>query len=110
MAELRYNPITRDWLMVASHRQTRPQMPKDWCPFCPGSGKVPEEGYDVLRYPNDFPAMSVTPPKPDDVADGELFIAVPAYGRCEVLLYADQHKIHLADLGNYDGDLVRYSR
>ncbi|MCL2343077.1 MAG: galactose-1-phosphate uridylyltransferase, partial [Firmicutes bacterium] len=44
MAELRYNPIMRDWLMVASHRQTRPQMPKDFCPFCTGSGKVPDEG------------------------------------------------------------------
>ena len=29
MAELRYNPITKDWVMVASHRQARPQMPKD---------------------------------------------------------------------------------
>ena len=49
MAELRYNPITKDWVMVASHRQSRPQMPKDWCPFCPGSGKVPDQGFDVLR-------------------------------------------------------------
>ncbi len=41
MAELRFNPLTQDWVMIASHRQNRPQMPKDWCPFCPGSGKVP---------------------------------------------------------------------
>mgnify|MGYP003531946019 CR=1 FL=1 len=35
MAELRFNPLTKDWVMIASHRQNRPQMPKDWCPFCP---------------------------------------------------------------------------
>ena len=33
MAELRWNPLLRDWTMVASHRQNRPEMPKDWCPF-----------------------------------------------------------------------------
>ena len=49
MAELRYNPLLDDWIMIASHRQDRPQMPKDWCPFCPGSGKVPEN-YDVYKY------------------------------------------------------------
>jgi UDPglucose--hexose-1-phosphate uridylyltransferase len=97
MAELRWNPITRDWLMVASHRQDRPQMPADWCPFCPGSGRVPDEGFDVLRYPNDFPAMSPTPPQPDDVAGG-LFQTAPAYGYCEVLLYSDKHDATLAGL------------
>ena len=97
MAELRYNPVLRDWLMVASHRQARPQMPKDWCPFCIGSGKVPDEGFDVLRYPNDFPALSQTPPDPDDVAGG-IFRVHQAYGRCEVLLYSDQHNIRLSEL------------
>lgn len=97
MAELRYNPIARDWVMIASHRQSRPQMPKNWCPFCPGSGRVPDEGFDVLRYPNDFPALSTTPPEPDDVAT-ELFKVAPAYGRCEVILYSDQHTTTLREL------------
>ncbi len=90
MAELRYNPVMRDWVMVASHRQERPQMPEDWCPFCPGSGCVPDQGYTVLRYQNDFPALSQTPPEPDDVAQG-VFRTAAAYGRCEVLLYSDRH-------------------
>ncbi len=97
MAELRYNPITQDWIMVASHRQARPQMPKNWCPFCPGSGRVPDEGYAVLRYPNDFPALSKTPPEPDDVGT-DLFQVRPAYGQCEVLLYSDQHTALLREL------------
>ncbi|MDR3121327.1 MAG: galactose-1-phosphate uridylyltransferase [Clostridiales bacterium] len=100
MAELRYNPISREWVMIASHRQSRPQMPKDWCPFCPGSGKVPDEGFSVLRYANDFPALSQSPPEPDDVASGPLFETRPAYGRCDVLLYSDEHTATLAGLSN----------
>ncbi|MDR1061766.1 MAG: galactose-1-phosphate uridylyltransferase [Clostridiales bacterium] len=107
MAELRFNPISREWVMVASHRQARPQMPKDWCPFCPGSGRVPDGGFDVLRYPNDFPALSQSPPDPDDVA-GPLFRVAPAYGRCEVLLYSDRHTATLA--GMADGHARKIAR
>ena len=32
MAELRRNPLLGDRVMIASHRQGRPQMPKDYCP------------------------------------------------------------------------------
>ena len=97
MAELRYNPVSQEWVMVASHRQSRPQMPRGWCPFCPGSGRVPEGGFKTLRYPNDFPALSTSPPQPDDVA-GPLFRTRPAYGRCDVLLYSDVHDETLAGL------------
>ena len=97
MAELRYNPIARDWVMIASHRQQRPNMPAGYCPFCPGSGKVPDGGFTTLRYPNDFPALSKTPPAPDVGASG-LFRLSPAYGVCEVLLYSDRHTATLANL------------
>lgn len=96
MAELRWHPLIKDWVMIASHRQGRPQMPKDWCPFCPGSGKVPED-YDVFKYDNDFPALSQNPPQPDDVATG-LFKTAPSYGRCEVILYSPQHTVTLPEL------------
>ena len=96
MAELRKHPLTTDWIMIASHRQSRPQMPKDWCPFCPGSGKVPDD-YDVYKYDNDFPALSQNPPKPDPVAT-DFFETAPAYGKCEVILYSPQHTITLPEL------------
>lgn len=96
MAELRYNPFKDDWVMVASHRQERPQMPKDWCPFCPGSGRVPEE-YDVYKYDNDFPALSFDPPEPDDVATG-FFKTEKSYGKCEVILYSPDHNTTLPQL------------
>jgi UDPglucose--hexose-1-phosphate uridylyltransferase len=96
MTELRYNPLLRDWTMVASHRQNRPQMPKDYCPFCPGSGRVPEQ-YDVYAYDNDFPALSPHPPHPDPVASA-LYPVEEAYGKCEVILYSPDHHASLSRL------------
>lgn len=96
MAELRYHPLIKDWVMIASNRQNRPNMPKDWCPFCPGSGKVPDH-FDVLKYDNDFPALSQNPPKPDDVAN-DFFKVKEAYGKCEVILYSPEHTITLPEL------------
>lgn len=96
MAEMRWHPLIKDWVMIASNRQDRPQMPKDWCPFCPGSGKVPDH-YDVYKYDNDFPALSLTPPEPDDVAT-DFFKVRPAYGKCEVILYSPDHVATLPEL------------
>ena len=56
MTELRWNPTVREWVSTASHRQGRPQMPEDWCPFCPGSGRVPDH-YDVLHLPQRFSGL-----------------------------------------------------
>lgn len=96
MAELRKHPLTNDWIMIASHRQNRPQMPKDYCPFCPGSGKVPEQ-YDVYQYDNDFPALSQNPPEPDPVAN-QFFETAPCYGKCEVILYSPDHTVTVPEL------------
>ncbi|MBE7025776.1 MAG: galactose-1-phosphate uridylyltransferase [Ruminococcaceae bacterium] len=98
MAELRYNPLTRDWVMIASHRQARPNMPKDWCPFCPGSGKVPDD-FEVLKYDNDFPALRLDPPAPDAV-DGGVYKTQDAYGKCEVILYSKNHTETLPSLSD----------
>lgn len=96
MAEIRWNPLIKDWVMIASHRQNRPQMPKDWCPFCPGSGRVPDT-FDVLKYDNDFPALSQNPPIPDDVST-DFFKAEQSYGKCEVILYSPEHTVTLPEL------------
>lgn len=97
MAEFRFDPLTNSWVIIASSRQNRPTMPKDWCAFCPGSGRVPNDGYLVMRYPNDFPAMQLEPLPTDDVAT-EFFKAEPTYGSCEVILYSDKHDGSVATL------------
>jgi UDPglucose--hexose-1-phosphate uridylyltransferase len=65
MSELRWHPLLEQWVVVTAHRQGRPQMPGDWCPFC----SLPEK-YDVYLYPNDFPAFE---------------------GKCDVVLYSPEH-------------------
>ncbi len=86
----------REWVSTASHRQNRPQMPQDWCPFCPGSGRVPDD-YDVYIYPNDFPAFSIPPQVP--AIEGDDFYPVrPSHGKCDVVLYHPDHKTSLPQL------------
>ena len=99
MSELRWNPLLKTFTIVASNRQARPNMPKDWCPFCPGSGKVPQV-YDVYVYQNDFPALSSTPPAPE-VTGTELYQVESSYGKCEVLLYSSNHHTNLPELPVY---------
>lgn len=96
MAELRWNPLLRTWTMVAGNRQGRPNLRVDGCPFCPGSGKVPDT-YDVLEYDNDFPALTLTPGLPD-IAGSALSPVAPNYGKCEVILYSPEHNASLHDL------------
>jgi UDPglucose--hexose-1-phosphate uridylyltransferase len=96
MTELRWNPTAREWVSTASHRQHRPQMPADWCPFCPGSGRVPDN-YDVYIYPNDFPAFSIPPPEP--AIEGDDFYRVErSRGKCDVVLYHPDHNTSLPQL------------
>lgn len=81
----------REWVSVAAARQNRPQMPRDWCPFCPGSGKVPDR-YDTFLYANDFTAFSPDSPPFDD-AQASLFGTTGSRGSCDVVLYHPDHKL-----------------
>jgi UDPglucose--hexose-1-phosphate uridylyltransferase len=65
-------------------------MPKDWCPFDPGSGKVPEH-YDVYLYPNDYAAFGLDADPFDAGASGDLFGRTGAQGSCDVVLYSPDH-------------------
>lgn len=96
MAELRYNPLLGDWTMVSANRQNRPAQEAGYCPFCPGSGKVPDD-YQVYAYDNDYPMLSSHPPVPDDVAGGP-YHTRESYGKCEVVLYSPDHHASLPDL------------
>src|SRR5947209_1286925 len=73
MSERRWHPLLEQWVVVTAHRQDRPQMPENWCPFCPAA----LGNYDVYLYPNDFPAFSFDDPD--------------APGACDVVLYSPEH-------------------
>ena len=82
-------------MVVAAQRQGRPQLPEDWCPFCPGSGRVPDD-YDVYLYPNDFPAFSLE--NPEFSPEPGLFKTTGAKGACDVVLYSPNHKLLPSEL------------
>jgi UDPglucose--hexose-1-phosphate uridylyltransferase len=89
-SELRWHPLLREWVAVATARQDRPQLPQDWCPFCPGSGRVPDD-YDVYLYPNDFPAFSFE--NPPFSSETGLFKSTGSRGACDVVLYSPDHRL-----------------
>jgi UDPglucose--hexose-1-phosphate uridylyltransferase len=97
--ELRWHTLLREWVVIADARQNRPQMPADWCPFCPGSGRVPEH-YEVCLYPNDFAAFQFENPPFDPAVPGDdpAFVATGARGATDVVLYHSNHKLTPAQL------------
>ncbi|MBV8551808.1 MAG: galactose-1-phosphate uridylyltransferase [Acidobacteriaceae bacterium] len=91
MHQLRWHALLQQWVVVTTDRQNRPQMPANWCPFDPGSGRVPDH-YDVHLYPNDFPAFSPAADPFDPDADG-LFAETGPRGACDVILYSPEHTL-----------------
>jgi UDPglucose--hexose-1-phosphate uridylyltransferase len=97
VSELRWHPLLREWTGVTAKRQNRPQMPEDWCPFCPGSGQVPS-AYDTFLYPNDFAAFSQEYEPFDEsvLKQPGFFHATGARGACDVVLYHSDHRMQPA--------------
>ncbi len=101
MSELRWNPILREWVVTATHRQNRPLLPTHpsngypaTCPFCVGAEEVPTP-YEVLALPNRFPSFQ-SPPPPPDVKSDDFYLVRPAEGLAEVVLYSSEHNSSLA--------------
>jgi UDPglucose--hexose-1-phosphate uridylyltransferase len=65
-------------------------MPAGWCPFCPGSDRVPAD-YDVFLYSNDFAAFRLDNP-PFEPETG-LFKSTGARGATDVVLYHPDHTL-----------------
>jgi UDPglucose--hexose-1-phosphate uridylyltransferase len=105
--ECRYDPLTGEWVTIATHRMDRTfRPPADECPQCPtGRGTVPSEvpadDYDVVVFENRFPSFSER--LLDDtggglVSDEPLWPRRPAVGRCEVVCFTSHHEGRFADL------------
>jgi UDPglucose--hexose-1-phosphate uridylyltransferase len=91
--ELRFDALTGEWVNIVGHRQARPNLPSDDCPFCVGGLEAPEP-YDVRWFPNRWPALA--PGAPIDVADTPG--PHPAAGAGEVVLFSPDHDESLASL------------
>ncbi|WP_116245478.1 galactose-1-phosphate uridylyltransferase [Nocardiopsis sp. FIRDI 009] len=102
-SEMRFDPLLREWVVVASHRQDRTHLPSgDDCPLCPSadgrSTEIPAPDYDVVAFENRFPSLTA-----GDGAElgpvGELEPSRRASGgRCEVLVFGPDHDASFVDL------------
>ena len=104
-SELRFDPLTGEWVIIASHRQGRTHLPpSDACPLCPSTPasltEVPEHDYDVVVFENRFP--SLTSVQPDGMTPAHpapsLLERRPAPGRCEVVCFSADHDASFARL------------
>lgn len=102
MSELRNDPLLREWVIVAGHRQARTHRPPaQQCPLCPSApGKpteIPEGDYEVAVFENRFPSLA-------EDADGEagnghpLSLHRPGRGRCEVVCFTSDHDTSFVSL------------
>lgn len=61
--ELRYNPLTDEWIIVSAETQKRPVQPSQKsCPICVGGIELPED-YDLVAFENRFPSLKKNPPE-----------------------------------------------
>jgi len=90
MAELRWNPILKQWNIVSDARQDRPVLPEKSCPLCPGVLEVPQEDYYIVSFENRFPSLRKDPRTPNVTGDS-LYRVRKNKGVCEVVLYAPRH-------------------
>ncbi|MGB6247406.1 galactose-1-phosphate uridylyltransferase, partial [Gordonia sp. (in: high G+C Gram-positive bacteria)] len=112
--ELRRDPRTGDWVIIAPARQERTyKPPRQMCPLCPDpsgqSSEVPAEDYDVVVFENRFPSLSTAHAGSSFAlpeASTELEVVAPGYGRCEVVCFTSEHDGSFAQLSPAQARLV----
>jgi UDPglucose--hexose-1-phosphate uridylyltransferase len=103
-SQLRRDPLTGEWVVLAAHRQTRTyKPPADLCPLCPSApghpSEIPEPDYDVVVFENRFPSLSQFPQPEHSIVDGNgLVSARSAVGRCEVVCFTSDHNSSFGQL------------
>jgi len=119
MSELRQDPTTREWVIIAPERAKRPQHASrkghaeelpDWdesCPFCPGNERqTPNEVFrlplsseastwEVRVVPNRFAALSTEVSKPR-IEEGRLTRGFNGFGVHEVIVESPSHNTTIA--------------
>ena len=98
-SQVRFDPLTGDWVAMASHRNDRTLMPPPdqdpLAPTVPGGfpTEIADSSYDVVAFENRFPSFSNRIGGEPGFVDGErLWPTRPAAGRCEVVCFSsDTH-------------------
>ncbi|WP_216209843.1 galactose-1-phosphate uridylyltransferase [Amycolatopsis aidingensis] len=103
-SEIRLDPLTREWVAMAAHRQSRTyKPPADLCPLCPTKpgrpSEIPEAEYDVAVFENRFPSFAAGVTGDQTTVDGLGVVPVaPGRGRCEVVCFTSDHQRSFAEL------------
>ena len=84
----RWNPLRREWVLVAASRQGRTFLPeRRECPLCPSkpghSSEIPASAFQAAVFENRFPSM----------------LPAAAGGSCEVVVYTGEHDGAFTTLG-----------
>ncbi|HUS38521.1 MAG TPA: hypothetical protein VMX74_03685 [Pirellulales bacterium] len=120
MPELRHDPLTDRWVIIAENRSDRPQgfsrvqtaAPMTTCPFCAGheeqtphellafgrhSSDSDQPGWQVRVVPNKYPVLERQ--SSDRSASGdEMFACQPAVGMHEVIIESPRHLTRTTEL------------
>jgi len=131
MPELRRDPVTGRWVVIASDRQKRPSdfrfdtphiIGREHCPFCPGheamtppeilsyrqNGGAPNSpGWDVRVVPNKFPALQVEGAL-DRSGEG-IFDRMRGVGAHEVIIETPDHGRTLAMMAESEIERVLWA-
>jgi UDPglucose--hexose-1-phosphate uridylyltransferase len=108
----RYNPLTREWILVSPHRTQRPwlgqvekvanEIPPEYdpaCYMCPGNiraaGARNPQYEGTLVFDNDYPALLAETPK-GSLDDSDLIIARSESGICRVICFSPRHDLTVA--------------
>ncbi len=95
--DMREDILTGEWVSMEAHRQARAFLPpKEFCPLCPTKSdfgtEVADSTFEVVVFENRSPSFSA----PSDQLPPE---TIQALGRCEVVVFSDQHE---GSFGNLD--------
>lgn len=98
IGEMRLDPLLNEWVAVVSHRQNRAFLPpKELCPLCPSSvdllTEIPESAFNVVVFDNKNPSLGT--PRGDWALPVLHSVDTPitqGVGKCEVIVFSDQHE------------------
>ncbi len=114
----RFNPLTREWILVSPHRTQRPwqgqvessavqsEVAHDpTCYMCPGNkrstGEVNPSYGGVFVFDNDFPAL-LPETSNGRINRGNLLLAETEAGICRVLCFSPKHHLTLSRMERAD--------
>jgi UDPglucose--hexose-1-phosphate uridylyltransferase len=116
--ELRLDPLTGEWISIATARQNRAFLPPDdldpLAPSAPGRPTEIPDNFDVAVFENKSPSFGPGLPPPAEpgagladgrtaaglIAEGRIAVgrSLPGYGRCEVVCFGPAHTGSWGDL------------